>query len=114
MTPSQELAMEVLCARYRLGEDLWTFKSEHAKTLKSLEAEGLVWTMHGVVRGSIRAGLTDKGKRLILSSSYVPPVVSEMRRALAAYRSALRSHEPESEQLRELGDLALAMARRGD
>lgn len=30
-----------------------------------------------------------------------------LRTALAAYRSALRSGEPESDQLRELGDAAL-------
>lgn len=30
-----------------------------------------------------------------------------LRKALAAYRSALRSGEPESDQLREFGDAAL-------
>jgi len=77
MTPTQELAMEVLVARKRLGEGVWTFKSYHERTLRELETKGLVYVMHGIVQGTLRAGLTDEGARLFMSSDYVPPILRD-------------------------------------
>lgn len=79
VTPTQDLTMEVLTARHRLGESFWTFKSMHEKVLRELEREGLVWVMHGVVEGTLRAGLTDEGKKLYLSASYTPPILEGAR-----------------------------------
>lgn len=40
--------------------------------------------------------------------------IEQLAKALAAYRSALRSGEPESRQLREIGDAALSEPRLGE
>lgn len=69
---SRDLALEVLAARARLGEHLWTFKDIHEPVLLALEKQGCVSVMHGVAEGSVRASLTDDGKKLVLSPSYVP------------------------------------------
>lgn len=72
-TPKQELVMEVLVARRRLGEAFWTFRSRHEKVLRKLEEKQLVFVMHGIVDDTVRAGLTDKGIELFMSDSYTPP-----------------------------------------
>lgn len=56
-------------------------------------------TVSAVVRRAVRELLGQEAER------------SRLRRALAAYRSALRSGEPESDQLRAIGDEALEVPR---
>lgn len=75
MTPTQELVMEVLAARYRLGENIWTFRTNQAvkSALRALEADDMVFTMHGIVEGTIRAGLTENGRDAFLSPNYRVP-----------------------------------------
>lgn len=73
LTPMQELALEVLAARFRTGEEVWTFASKHGAALASLEAAGLAFTMHGIIQGTVRAGLTDYGKLVALGADYRPP-----------------------------------------
>ncbi len=72
-TPTQDLILEVLAARYRLGEMLWTFDSRHRKAIGDLSERGLVNEMHGVVEKTIRASLTSVGVSHIISDGYVPP-----------------------------------------
>lgn len=69
--------MEVLAARYRLGESIWTFRARHEKTLRALEQQGYVFVMHGIVDDTVRAGLTESGKARVISDSYVPPIVRD-------------------------------------
>jgi hypothetical protein len=76
LTPTQELCLEVLAGRYRLGEQIWTFRSRTAPALAQLEELGLVYLMHGVVDGTVRAGLTEAGRDAILSSTYTPPLAA--------------------------------------
>lgn len=73
LTPSEELALEVLAARTRLGESVWTFKTRHQKALDSLASKGLVFTTHGVVEKTVRAGLTEEGRAAVLSANYTAP-----------------------------------------
>lgn len=75
LTPMQQLVLEVLGARYRLGHELWTFTMNDAlpKALKALEAGGYATKMPGIAQGTVRASLTDAGKRLVLDPGYVPP-----------------------------------------
>lgn len=75
ITPTQELVLEVLAARHRLGESLWTFTSNRAVTvaLEALEAAELVNTMGGVVERTVRASLTDTGRDLMLTPGYRLP-----------------------------------------
>jgi hypothetical protein len=72
-TPTQDLILDVLGARYRLGENLWTFDTRVRSALVDLETQGLVTTMHGTVEHSMRASLTDAGRERVLSPTYVPP-----------------------------------------
>lgn len=69
--------MEVLAARYRLGEHLWTFPSRHKKALRSLASKGLVETLSGVTENTVQAILTERGKSSWLSDTYVPPTVGD-------------------------------------
>jgi len=73
LPPTQFLVLEVLGARHRLGENLWPFRSTLVPALRALEQLGLVWTMHGSVENTVRAGLTETGRDAVLSCEYVPP-----------------------------------------
>lgn len=83
LPPTEDLFMEVLAARARLGETWWTFGTNTRKTAKSLEAKGLIDTMHGVVERTFRARLTDKGAKDVLASNYTPPIYADVKAALA-------------------------------
>jgi DNA-binding MarR family transcriptional regulator len=74
LTPTEDLCLELLAARYRTGEDLWTFDSRHKRALESLQDKGLVNVVHGIVPKTVRASLTEDGKKEGLSDSYVPPI----------------------------------------
>lgn len=78
-TATEDLFLEVLTARYRLGERLWTFEARHKKTARSLEEQGLVWWKSGIVERTIMVGLTDLGKKELLSADYVPPILQGAR-----------------------------------
>lgn len=78
LPPTQYLVMEVLAARARTGESLWTFPSNLAVPLRSLEQLGLVSVMHGVAPASLRARLTETGKSCVLKPDFVPPVVQQV------------------------------------
>jgi hypothetical protein len=67
--------MEVLAARYRCGESVWTFPSEHRPIAKALESRRFVWWKSGVVEKTILVGLTEDGKKECLSNDYVPPIL---------------------------------------
>lgn len=73
LTPTQDLIMDLLVARYRLGESLWTLDSRVQKQAEALEAIGYIETMHGVVENTIRASLTEDGRKAYMSDSYTPP-----------------------------------------
>jgi len=77
--------LEVLRARFRLGESLWTFSSSATKPLRSLEAKGLVQVMHGVVEGSVRASFTAEGKERFLSFPYQSPILKKHADDIAKY-----------------------------
>jgi hypothetical protein len=73
--PTQELVLEVLAARYRLGEHGWTFARRPAirTALQCLADDGLIGYKAGVVQGTFLAWLTDSGRKETLSASYHPP-----------------------------------------
>lgn len=74
LTPTEDLVVEVLVARYRLGEVLWTFDSNVSKQVKSLEEKGIVNSMHGIVENTIRASFTDAGFAKYCSYNYQAPI----------------------------------------
>ena len=73
---TQELIMEVLAARYRLGERIWPFPATAIRALNTLEGLGLIGHKSGVVERTRNAWLTDYGKASVLSDSYLPPSAS--------------------------------------
>jgi len=70
LPPTQYLVMEVLAARWRLGDRAWTFPSRLTPVMRSLEAAGLVWWKSGVVQGTVLAGFTDTGREAALWVGY--------------------------------------------
>jgi hypothetical protein len=58
LTPSQELVIEVLTARYRLGETFWTFSTKHSKAIRGLEDAGHVHAHSGGTENTLRVALT--------------------------------------------------------
>lgn len=71
-TPTEMLVLETLTARYRLGENVWTFTSKVNKTLGSLETKGVVNWKSAPVENHSLAWFTSEGKALMLRNSYAP------------------------------------------
>lgn len=56
---TEELILDVLISRHKLGESLWPFDKCHLSALGTLEKRGLICTQPGVVRGTTRASLSN-------------------------------------------------------
>jgi hypothetical protein len=72
LTPTEELVMEVLAARYRNGESYWTFSYRHRATLNRLAGKGLV-DVEQAPTPNLEARLTEAGRRDWLWSGWTPP-----------------------------------------
>lgn len=77
LPPTQALVLEVLAARYRLGETYWSFSVRHRPTLERLERRGLVSWKPSPAPGACMAWLTDAGRVAVLSGTYQPPALGE-------------------------------------
>lgn len=73
LTPTQDLMMEVLAARARLGHREWEFDTRHAATAKHLETAGLVYVLSSPAPRTIKVGLTNAGRDAYISPTYTPP-----------------------------------------
>lgn len=73
LTPAEELFVEVLIARHRLGEGWWVFSTSQRRTANSLERKGLVILHSPHVERTFRAELSELGKSLYMSKPYVSP-----------------------------------------
>lgn len=80
LTPTEDLILEVLAARYRLGENVWTFDKRHKSSLDKLQSRGLVTVMHGIVENTCRASLTEEGKAEHLSPTYKAPAIEKIKK----------------------------------
>lgn len=78
VTPTEDLLLEVLVARWREGWALWTFDRRWRKQLESLERKGYLWEKSGVVEKTWLAWLTPQGRDWLMSPDYKPPVPGEM------------------------------------
>jgi hypothetical protein len=74
LPPTQYLVLEVLAARHRSGEHMWTFPSRLGPALRALEHAGLVSVMHGIAPRTLRARLTEAGEDASMSAVYNKPV----------------------------------------
>lgn len=76
LPPTQYLILEVLAARYRTGEQTWTFPNRVRPALEALSAAGLIgWK---AAPGLALAWLTDAGRAAALSPTYKPPAPDAM------------------------------------
>ncbi|GEL46588.1 hypothetical protein CHO01_17040 [Cellulomonas hominis] len=82
LTPTQELVMEVLAARHRLGEQRWTFEPEVRPALRALEDGGLVQILDGHSTGRVGARLSAAGLVHYVRAGYTTPA-DRLREALA-------------------------------
>lgn len=80
LTPTEELVLDVLAARFRLGERLWTFNASARRAIVKLADKGLVNEMSGITENTVRASLTDAGRDLWLSTSHAPIESPETKR----------------------------------
>lgn len=78
LTPTEDLILEVLIARHRLGENLWTFDARHKRVIGSLADKGWVTPMHGMVENTVRASLTQAAIDKWVSDAYVPPIFKNL------------------------------------
>ncbi|HUX69086.1 MAG TPA: hypothetical protein VMV41_01095 [Cellulomonadaceae bacterium] len=100
--------MDTLAARYRTGENQWTFTSRVTPALRALEDVGYVGLMGGVTANTIRASLTEAGRLEWLSASWVPPLVTLDRSDVVnALRTRCEELAAQAEATRR-GHMALA------
>ena len=74
LPPTQYLVLEVLAARYRLGEKTWSFPTSLERALMALQSAGLVDTFGSTRPKTLRARLTDKGIAASMDMTYSTPV----------------------------------------
>lgn len=93
LLPTQFLVMEVLAARYRTGEVLWTFPSSLKPTMEQLARLGLIGWKSGIEALTIRAWLTDQGRTHALKGDFSTPVQRALDQAAADMRANYRTGE---------------------
>lgn len=76
LSPSEELLLDLLAARHRLGHTTYLVSTRHSRQLRSLAAKGLIWTDSGNVERTMKAGLTVLGEVVALDEHYVAPALS--------------------------------------
>lgn len=89
-TPTQDLILELLIARRRLGEHLWTLESRTLKQAEQLATMGWIHVMHGITEGTYRASFTDRGLARFLSYEYEPPLKVKGGKAVVKEAQALK------------------------
>jgi hypothetical protein len=91
-TPTEDLVLEVLTARTRLGEDVWTLSSRNNQALDKLEAKGLVGYKSASIEGYSLVWLTNDGVKLLFKNKYRAPVkFSELKERQKTLRKAANS-----------------------
>lgn len=73
LPPTQYLILEVLTARYRVGENAWTFPTRLRHALDALASAGLIGWKHAPTAGNALAWFTDAGRAASISETYTPP-----------------------------------------
>lgn len=84
LPPTQQLILEILTARARLGEPSWPFADRLGPAIAALKRLGLVENLGSVVNGHTRVEFTDAGRDRMLGSGYVSPIEKVRARATRA------------------------------
>lgn len=77
LTEAEELFVELLIARHRLGETMWNFSMRELTVARRLRKKGYIETKAGITEGNFRAWLTDEAKDVLLAFPYVPPILRD-------------------------------------
>lgn len=73
LTHTQDLIMEVLSARDRLNEPVWTFAKRHKRALLQLQDMGLVsFVKSGFVQDTVVTSITQDGRERYQVKPYGP------------------------------------------
>lgn len=80
LPPTEYLILDVLGARWRTGETLWTFPARLMPAVRRLAERGLVNWKSGVVEHTIQVWLTDAGGDGVLDDAYLPPAGRKLGR----------------------------------
>lgn len=84
LTAPQDLMMDLLVARTRLGEPFWPVSTKLTRTYHELSAKGYVTILSGHVEGTVRLMLTDAArKELIEKASYTPRIQRDIASHIA-------------------------------
>ena len=78
LTPTQELCLEVLAARHRLGHYEWPFDTRLTPAIRSLADLGLVTFRSGIVERTVLVSLTAAGREQSLSATYKPETLVDV------------------------------------
>lgn len=76
-TPTEELILDVLQARIRLGENIWNFDSRLKPSIEKLQAKGLINFKSGNVENTLLAWPTEEGKILFFDGSFTDRIGSK-------------------------------------
>lgn len=79
LTPTEEAILEVLVARWRLGEQLWTFQSMLRPAARKLVEKGLVHDLGSATGQDIRLRLTETAQKRFGNPMYDPPQRRQLR-----------------------------------
>ncbi len=79
---AQYLILEVLASRWRLSEQMRTFRIRMRAALAFLQGRGMLWWEHAGIPRAARACLTDTGRAAVLLDSCMP--LAERRDDLAS------------------------------
>jgi DNA-binding transcriptional regulator YiaG len=74
---AQYLLIDVLQARLRLGENVWTFPTKLKTTIKALEAKGLVSSKNGSVEKTLLVFPSPNLREALLLGNYSAPILEK-------------------------------------
>jgi hypothetical protein len=96
ITPTQELVLDTLAARYRLGYGFWPVFRAHARALNGLAELGLVTLQpHSASPRHFSVALTEAGKKLS-GVSGVSLVSAKKSKTVKKMRKLLKQFERDS------------------
>ncbi len=90
LTPTEDLILDLLVARYRLGEYQWPLSNKLVNVIHSLAARGYVNSRHGNVEKTYLVRLTDEAvAEFVTDSEYTPQGYREHAEKIAEYMDHL-------------------------
>lgn len=75
LTPTEELMLEVIVARVRTGEQLWTFNTRFTAVAESLTNKGYVNWKSGIVEKTILVWLTKEANEELITPKWKIPLL---------------------------------------